>query len=359
MSSGSSTIVPTFIRYFWIWLHYVIEIASGEGLVGHGAGHLLEQLVAVEGPGAGAAPNMLSQHVEPAGFGVFTVQGVRLDGFKRGTTLEHLETIAGHKQGLGGFVELVIGAAKTLQQARDAFRRADLHNKINRRPINAKIKRGGRNDRFQRAARHGAFNLAALFSRQRTVMQADGQVVLVEPPEFLKQQLALGAGVDEDQGCLVLLDPSVELFCGMQRHMPGPGQTFFGDQDFDLRLCTWLTQHAGHLGIVRVSALREPGGQIVRILDRRREPDAPGLGRQLTKPCKPQRQQIAALVIRQSMQLVDYDALEAIKDLCGVGVGKQQRQALRRGEQDLWRLGALTLAFGLRCVARAGLDGDI
>ena len=58
------------------------------------------------------------------------------------------------------------------------------------------------------------------------------------------------------------------------------------------------------------------------------------------------------------MQFVEHDALERAEQIRRVGAGEQQRQLLRRGEQDVRRIAALALALRGRRVAGAGLDAD-
>ena len=58
------------------------------------------------------------------------------------------------------------------------------------------------------------------------------------------------------------------------------------------------------------------------------------------------------------MQFVEHDALERAEQIRRVGGGKQQRQLLRRGEQNVGRIAALALAFRRRRVAGAGFHPD-
>jgi len=103
---------------------------------------------------------------------------------------------------------------------------------------------------------------------------------------------------------------------------------------------------------------RDPGGERLFVGHGRREPNAPAAGCQLLQPGQPQGQQIAPLGVGHGVQLVDHDAFQPPEDGRRVGVGEQQRQGFRRGQQDLRRLLALALAFRLRGVAGAGLGGD-
>ena len=58
------------------------------------------------------------------------------------------------------------------------------------------------------------------------------------------------------------------------------------------------------------------------------------------------------------MQLIEDDALERTEQIRRVGGGQQQRQLLRRGQQNLRRIAALALALRTRRIAGAGLDAD-
>ena len=58
------------------------------------------------------------------------------------------------------------------------------------------------------------------------------------------------------------------------------------------------------------------------------------------------------------MQLVEDHALERAEQIRRVGGGEQQRQLLRRGQQNIRRIAALALALRGRRVAGAGLDAD-
>ncbi len=73
---------------------------------------------------------------------------------------------------------------------------------------------------------HRAFHLAALRDVERAVMQCDGEVVIVDAPQFLKNHLGLHAGVDEHQRGLVRLDALIDFGNGMTRGMPSPRQMF-------------------------------------------------------------------------------------------------------------------------------------
>ena len=81
-------------------------------------------------------------------------------------------------------------------------------------------------------------------------------------------------------------------------------------------------------------------------------------GRDGEQPREPEREQIAALRHHQRMQLVEDHAPERAEQIGRVGRGEQQRELLRRGEQDVGRIAPLALALRGRRVAGAGLDAD-
>ena len=108
-----------------------------------------------------------------------------------------------------------------------------------------------------------------------------------------------------------------------------------------------------------------PGGcgtriaaQIVRLGDGRRQADGREPRRQREQPRQAERQQIAALRGDQRMQFVEHDALERAEQIRRIGGGEQQRELLRRRQQNVGRIAALALALGGRRVAGARLEPD-
>ena len=98
--------------------------------------------------------------------------------------------------------------------------------------------------------------------------------------------------------------------------------------------------------------------QIVGLGDRRRQTDARDMRRQAKQPRQIERQQIAALRRHQRVQFVEHDAAQRPEQIRRVSRGEQQRQLLRRRQQNFRRIAALALALRGRRVAGAGLDAD-
>jgi hypothetical protein len=90
-------------------------------------------------------------------------------------------------------------------------------------PVDAEIERRGGDDGAQLVGRHRRLDLAALADIERAVMQRDRQVVLVDGPEFLEQQLRLAAGVDEEQRRLVRRSAAVDSGIAYAAECPAQG----------------------------------------------------------------------------------------------------------------------------------------
>ncbi len=191
-------------------------------------------------------------------------------------------------------------------------------------------------------------------------MQRDREIVVVDAPELLEDRLGLAAGVDEHQRGLVLLDEAVDFADGVPRRMPGPRQPLGGVEHGDVRRRAVVGDHEiGEHGVWRALRLRHQiAAQIVGLRDRRRQADRGQLRRERKQPRQPEREQIAALRRHQRMQFVEHDAAQRAEQERRVGRGQDQRQLLRRREQDMRRIAALALALRRRRVAGAGLDPD-
>ena len=96
-------------------------------------------------------------------------------------------------------------------------------------------------------------------------------------------------------------------------------------------------------------------GQRRRIGDRGRQADEAHLRRQRRHARQAERQLMAALGGGEGVQLVDDHASQAGEELRRIGIGQQQRQRFRRGQQEVGRPLALAQPAALRRVAGAAL----
>ena len=148
----------------------------------------------------------------------------------------HLEPVGGHEHRLRGLVEAVVGAADALGEAARALRRADVDDEIDVAPVDAEIEGRGADDGAELARDHRGLDLPALGGVERAVVEGDGQAVLVDPPQRLKDQLGLAADVDEEQRHLVAADRLVDVGHSVNAGVPGPGHTLLGVEDGDVGL---------------------------------------------------------------------------------------------------------------------------
>ena len=232
--------------------------------------------------------------------------------FERRPAFQHLEAVGRHQQRLRRLVEPVIGAADALGQPARAFRRADVDDEIDVAPVDAEIERRGRDHRAQLARRHRRLDLAPLADVERAVMQRDRQVIVVDLPQLLEQQLGLAARVDEHQRQPVPLDRLVDLGHRIARRMPRPGQLRLGLQDVDLGLrpAAATTRSASARRARAPAAARDRRAARdgrATVADR---PMAIALRRERPQPRQTERQQIAALGGDERMQLVEDDRSE-------------------------------------------------
>jgi hypothetical protein len=122
-------------------IEHRIEISTGKTRVWGGAPHLGIKRIGKKWLPARRAENMLRKHVEAAYSCSRGVLHIVCDCLQRGAALHDFEAVGGNEHAFRGLVHAVIGATDALQQARCAFRRADIDDEIDVSPIDAKIER--------------------------------------------------------------------------------------------------------------------------------------------------------------------------------------------------------------------------
>src|SRR5690554_7194105 len=128
-------------------------------------------------------------------------------------------------------------------------------------------------------------------------MQADGQPLLVQAPELLKDELSLSAGIHEDQRCARTTESFIDVRQSIERHVAGPGQGLLARQDLDLRLDPALAPYQRNLSVVFATG-RQPAEQRRLISYRGGEADPAHSGRQALQTRQAESEQFAALVGR-------------------------------------------------------------
>ena len=315
------------------------------------------EVIGREGRRAGHAEDMLGEHVERAVDQRRRILRAEIVGLERGAAFEHLEAVGRHQDRLGGLVHAVVGAADALGEAAGALRRADMDDEVDVTPVDAEIERGGGDDGAQGIRLHRLLDAAALADIERAMMERDGQVLLVDPPQFLEDELGLAARVDEDQRGAVAGDLVVELLRGIARRMAGPGHALARIQNGDLRLrAAFNDDHLGH-GAGRI-LWHQPAAQLVGQGNRRGEPDHAQVRHVAAQAREAERQEVAPLGGDKRVQLVEHHEAQVGKEALRVARRDQQGELLGRGEQDIGRHEFLARPLVLRRVAGAGLHGD-
>ena len=248
-----------------------VEIGARQSRIGRGGAHFVVEFIGEKRLADRAAENVLRQHVERAGAQRRRILGILGDGVDRRAAFEHLEAVGRHQHGFRGLIEPVVGAPDALQETRTALGRPDINDQIDVAPVDAQIKRRRAHHRAQLAPRHGVLDFAPLRHIERTVMQRNGEVVVVDAPQLLENPFSLAAGVDEDERRLVRLYQRIDFAECMQRRMPGPGQMLRGVEHGDLRLRAGLRHDK--IGECVATALRH---EIAAQVGRARQPSPTG-----------------------------------------------------------------------------------
>ena len=303
------------------------------------------------GGGGSREQEVLGEHVEAAGAWGVAIELVGGDAFHGGLAFQDFEAVGGDQDGLGGFVHAVVASADALQEARGAFGGADLDDLIHAAPVYAQIERGGGDDGAQRAVGHGGFDAQALGEIEAAVVQGDGQGGLVEAPEFLEEQLGLGAGVDEDDRHAGFGDALEDDAGGGQAHAAGPGDAVLGQHHAECGRGAWGDGDGARLG-----AGGDVGLQGGRVGDGGREAGAAGLRGQGGEAGEAEGELVAAFGAGERVDLVDDDVLEVGEE--GGGLAEEDGEGFRGGEQNVRRGFALGAAAGGGGVAGSGVDGD-
>ena len=155
------------------------------------------------------------------------VEGVLGHGLARRLALQHFEAAGRDHQGARGLVQPVVGSADALDQAAGPLRRGQLDHQIDVAPVYAQIQRRGADHGLEVAARHGRLDLAPLLGGQGAVVQGDRQVVLIDRPQRLEDELGLPAGVDEDQAQPCAADGVIDFRDGVDAGVARPRHAAF------------------------------------------------------------------------------------------------------------------------------------
>ena len=258
---------------------------------------------------------------------------------------------------MAGLVHAVVGAAGALQQPRCPLGRPHLDDEVDIAPIDAEIEAGGGDDGAQPAGGHGVLGLAPRLRRQRSVVDADRQRLVILGPQVAKDDLRDRPRVDEDDGQPRLFDAAHDGARRPAAIVPGPGDAVFGHDDLHHRRCARIAAHEGHAGCIGIWG--EPALIGLRVGDGGAQPDAAQAGGEPLQPRQRQAELVAALGGGKGVDFIDDDGLHAGQHRRRIGIGNQQRQRFGRRQQDMRRAFTLPLLAVRRGIAGARLDADI
>ena len=177
----------------------MVEAFAGEITIRRGASHFLVERFWLKGRRTSHAQHMLGQHVQRARFRRRGVLGALRRRLQRRLTFHDFELVGRHKQRLARLIEPMVGAAYALGQPAGALGRTHIDDEIDVAPIDAEIERRGADNRAELARDHRCLDFSALAHIEGTVMQRDGEVVVIAAPQLMKQHLSLGACIHEHQ----------------------------------------------------------------------------------------------------------------------------------------------------------------
>jgi hypothetical protein len=206
----------------------------------------------------------------------------------------------------------------------------------------------------QTTLRHRRLHLAPLLHRERAVVQRDRQVVVVDAPQSLEDDLGLGAGVDEHQRGAGPPDRLVQRRYGVGRVVAGPRQAVRRQEHGDVGLGSRRAQDQSRPALTHGQIVE----QSLRLLHRGREPDEARARRKARQARQPERQQLAAFGPGERVQLIHHHAGQALEHLRRLWIGDQERKRFRRGQQDVRGRGALARPAIRRGVAGPDLAPD-
>ena len=235
-----------------------------------------------------------------------------------------------------------------------------MNDEVDITPVDAQVERRRRSNGAQFAGGHRGFDFFALSGIERAVMQADRQIFIVGTPEFLESKLGLHAGVDEDERQFLRADRVIDFAHRVARRVSGPWDIVLGFEDVDF----WLgaARDGDNVGEQRhrigLCLRYEIAAKFARACDGRGKPDRHHVRCELAQASQIECQEIAPLRRREGMQFIKNDRVEIAKQIGRIGMAQEQRDLLRRCQQDMRRAYALALAARDGCVAGTRLGPD-
>ena len=227
--------------------------------------------------------------------------------------------------------------------------------------VDAEFERGGGDEGLELTVFELLFHVQATFAREAAVVAGDA--FLAEAvAQVVGDALGEGAGVDEDEGGVVLDDQVgesvvdvVPLLAGGDGFEVGGGRL---DAEVKIPLMTQVDSDAG-AGVSRLVGSGEEGGQFLDGALGGGEADALGAAAgDVVEAFEREGQVAAAAVAGEGVDLVDDDGVDAAQGFARPLGREHQVEGLRGGDEDVGRAGDEGAAAGGLGVAGADADAN-
>jgi hypothetical protein len=270
---------------------------------------------------------VLAQYVAGAGAARFSVQLSVQYGLECCDAFNDLEPVGRDQKGLGRGIIAVVCAPDPLDKTFHVLWRADLDNQINVTPVDAQIKAACADDCPQIAAYHCCLYPFTLGAIKGTVMDTDGQAVVICQPQVVKENLGLCAGVMKDQRRGVLTDLIKNGGDRIGRTASSPWRGLGCAEHLNIGGRTGIRQENG----AGIGVARHEVGNGSGVFDGGGQPDAFQVRAQRLQACQSQHQLIAAFAFCEGMDFVNHHPFQAFEHARCILVRGEQGEAFGGG----------------------------
>ena len=260
---------------------------------------------------------MLAQNVQPALTDGVIFKPAIAHRLKRRLAFEIFKAVGGQNTRLRCKIKAVPRAPDTLHKALNLFGRTNLDHQINIAPVDPQIETACADDCAQAALTHRGLDLSAGLARQRAVMDANRQGVLIGLPQFVEKQFGIGAGVVKDQRGAMAFNLVIDRLHAKSPAAPRPWGR-------DIRLKNGdIGRGALRRGNDLSPAVRRQIGRDLRGLFYCGGQTHTGhLGGQPRKPRETQHQLIAPFAVNQRMNFIENNPLHRGKNFIRLRIGQ-------------------------------------
>ena len=344
--------------------HGLVRLARELG-VGERPTYECVELLLVPLLGRAGGDDLLGQDVDGCGRDTDPIESAASDGPHEGRALEELVSRRRKEAAPGTKPERVSRASHPLQEGGDAPRGADLADEIDEPDVDSELERRGGDQGAKLSVPQEPLHALPPLAREAPVVghHLVGAETLPQP---VGEALGQAARVREDERRSVfpdeLGDPVEQVVPVLRR---GDRLEVLLARYLDIELQVPLVTQVDDRALGRavraraVGAREEPGEKLDRLL-RGREPHArgPPLGERV-EPREGERQVRTAAVSRERVDLVDDDRPDPVEERPASLGSEEEKEGLRRRDEEVRRPPEHRLALRGRRVSRANRNADL